>query len=96
MTIGGIDDKGKEKNKESSKEMSNEKSEESSKEKGNEKTSQKIVVELKKNPYVTMAELQLLCSLSESGVEKQIRILKKEKCIRRKGGRRYGTWEVLI
>ena len=84
MTIGGIDDKGKEKNKENSKEMSN------------EKTSQKIVVELKKNPYVTMAELQLLCSLSKSGVEKQIRILKKEKCIRRKGGRRYGTWEVLI
>ena len=91
-----MDDKGKEKSKESSKEKSNEKGKESSKVKGNEKTSQRIVVELKKNPYVTMAELQLLCSLSKSGVEKQIRILKKEKHIQRKGGRRYGQWIVLI
>ena len=74
LTIGSMDDKGKEKSKESSKEKSNEKGKESSKVKGNEKTSQRIVVELKKNPYVTMAELQLLCSLSKSGVEKQIRI----------------------
>lgn len=78
------------------KESSKEKGKESSKEKSNERTSQRIVAELKKNPYVTMAELQLLCSLSKSGVEKQIRILKKEKYIRRKGGRRYGKWEVLI
>lgn len=81
-------EKGNEKGKESSKEKSNVK--------GNERTAQKIIIELSKNPYLTMAELQLLCSLSKSGIEKQIRILKKGKRIRRKGGRRYGTWEVLV
>ncbi|MGN0860437.1 MAG: RNA-binding domain-containing protein [Candidatus Spyradosoma sp.] len=85
-------DAGKSKERSGSKEK---KSKERSKERdmgGNEKL---ILEMLRVNPEATQAQLQNATGLSRSGVEKNLRKLKDERLIVRRGGRRYGAWEIL-
>ena len=83
---------GKSKERSGSKEK---KSKERSKERdmgGNERL---ILEMLRVNPEATQAQLQNATGLSRSGVEKNLRKLKDERLIVRRGGRRYGAWEIL-
>ena len=59
---------------------------------GNERL---ILEMLRVNPEATQAQLQNATGLSRSGVEKKLRKLKDERLIVRRGGRRYGAWEIL-
>ncbi len=69
-----------------------------SREKSREKTSasrEKIVVAIRGDPNITMAELSEVTGLSAKGVEKNIRILREENVIRRVGPDKGGYWEVI-
>lgn len=68
---------------------------EESDQKSNQKSNQKIVAAMQHNPAVTIKELQDITGLSESGVKKNIRQLRADGIIRRKGGAKGGHWEVL-
>ena len=66
-----------------------------SNQKSNWKSNQKIMQAMRKNPVVSIRELQLITGLSESGVKKVIRQLKENGKIQRLGGAKGGHWEVV-
>lgn len=51
---------------------------------------------MRRNPSITIRELQDDTGLSESGVKKVIRQLKAEGLIRRTGGDKGGHWECSV
>ena len=59
-------------------------------------TSRRVVEVMKRNPQVTTAELSRELGVTDKGIEWQIMRLRKDKIIRRVGGRKFGSWEVLI
>lgn len=65
-----------------------------SNQKSSQKSSQKILSAMRRNPSVTIRELQDETGLSESGVKKVIRQLKNDGQICRVGGDKGGHWEV--
>ena len=65
-----------------------------SNQKSNWKSNQKILVAMRRNPKVTIRELQEETGLSESGVKKIIRQLRGEGLVQRIGGAKGGHWEV--
>lgn len=60
--------------------------------KSNLKSNQKILATIRKNPAVTIRELQEIVGLSESGVKKIIKQLRTEGVIKREGGAKGGRW----
>lgn len=58
------------------------------------KTSDKILALIKVNPQITMKEIAQILSMSERGVEEQIKVM-RDKSIRRVGGRKNGHWEII-
>ena len=65
-----------------------------SNQKGNPKSDQKILMAMRENPLITIKEMQEITGLSESGVKKNIRQLRKEGAVSRVGGAKGGHWEV--
>lgn len=61
-----------------------------SNQKSNLKSNQKILAAIRKNPAVTIRELQEIVGLSESGVKKIIKQLRTEGVIKREGGAKGG------
>jgi len=59
------------------------------------KTREKILRLIKENKEITIAELSERIGISRKGVEWQINKLKKERIIKRIGGRKGGYWEVV-
>ena len=59
-------------------------------------TAQRLISVMKRNPRVTTAELAAEFGVTDKGIEWQIVKLRKDKMIRRVGGRKFGSWEVLI
>ena len=59
-------------------------------------TAQRLIAVMKRNPQVTTAELAKELGVTDKGIEWQIVKLRKDKMIRRVGGRKFGSWEVLI
>ena len=59
-------------------------------------TAQRLISVMKRNPRVTTAELAAELGVTDKGIEWQIVKLRKDKIIRRVGGRKFGSWEVLI
>ena len=55
----------------------------------------KILNELKNNPKITIPELAKSLGISVGGIEKNMRLLKKENKIRRIGSTKAGYWEVI-
>ncbi|MBU0721880.1 winged helix-turn-helix transcriptional regulator [Patescibacteria group bacterium] len=64
-------------------------------EKSVEKSVEKIVSLMKDNPNITQSELSEKTGLSRWGVEKNIKILKDKKLIKRVGPDKGGHWEIL-
>ena len=64
-----------------------------SNQKSNQKSDQKILAAMRRNPQVTIRELQEDTGLSESGVKKIIRQLREEGIVQRIGGAKGGHWE---
>ncbi|MBQ9586555.1 MAG: winged helix-turn-helix domain-containing protein [Bacteroidales bacterium] len=62
-------------------------------EESNQKSNQKILSSIRRNPSITIRELQEVTGLSESGVKKIIRQLKADGLIQRVGGDKGGHWE---
>jgi ATP-dependent DNA helicase RecG len=63
-------------------------------EESNQKSNQIILVTMRRNPNVTIRELQEETGLSESDVKKIIRQLRGEGLVQRIGGTKGGHWEV--
>ena len=63
-------------------------------EKGREKSREKILDIIRENTRITMNELAEKTGLSIKGIEKNMRLLKKEKVLRRIGPDKGGHWEV--
>ncbi len=63
--------------------------------KSNQKSNQKILAAMRRNPSVTIKELQEETGLSESGVKKIIRQLRADNAIQRIGGAKGGHWEIV-
>ena len=63
-------------------------------EESNQKSNRKILAVMKRNPQITIRELQDETGLSESGVKKVIRQLRAEGLVQRIGGAKGGHWEV--
>jgi predicted HTH transcriptional regulator len=59
-------------------------------------TSNRVVEAMRRNPSITREELVSELRVTLSGVNWQIAKLRKDKIIRRVGGRKFGHWEVLI
>lgn len=59
-------------------------------------TSSRVVEAMRRNPKVTREELVEQLRVTVSGINWQIAKLQKDKMIRRVGGRKFGSWEVLI
>ena len=59
-----------------------------------EKTSDKILALIKTNPQITMKEIAQTLSMSERGVEEQIKGM-RDKSLKRVGGRKKGHWEII-
>lgn len=68
---------------------------EESNQKSSQKSDQKILSAMRRNPSVTIRELQEETGLSESGVKKVIRQLKTDGLISRVGGDKGGHWVIL-
>ena len=60
-----------------------------------DKSRDKVLRLIRKQPDMTQAELALALGLSVKGIEKIIRQLKDANAIRRKGGKKMGSWEVV-
>ena len=73
----------------------NTESKETGKETSKESNSDKVKDLMRSNKRITIKQMAEALKISESGVEKIIRNLRKENDIRRKGGRFGGEWEVL-
>ena len=61
----------------------------------NQKSNQKILAAMRRNPSVTIKELQEEMGLSESGVKKIIRQLRADNAMQRIGGAKGGHWEIV-
>ena len=61
----------------------------------NQKSNQKILSAMRRNPSVTIKELQEETGLSENGVKKIIRQLRADNAIQRIGGAKGGHWEIV-
>ena len=59
-------------------------------------TSSRVVEAMRRNPKVTREELVEQLRVTVSGINWQVAKLQKDKMIRRVGGRKFGSWEVLI
>ncbi len=59
-----------------------------------EQTREKILNLIKKNPKITMREMAHNVGISEKGIEWQMKKLKDEGIIVRKGPRKGGRWEI--
>lgn len=59
-------------------------------------TSSRVVEAMRQNPKVTREELVEQLRVTLSGINWQIAKLQKDKMIRRVGGRKFGSWEVLL
>ena len=59
-------------------------------------TSNRVVEAMRRNPSITREELVSELRVTLSGINWQIAKLRKDKIIRRVGGRKFGHWEVLI
>ena len=59
-------------------------------------TSSRVVEAMRRNPKVTREELVEQLRVTVSGINWQIAKLQKDKVIHRVGGRKFGSWEVLI
>ena len=68
---------------------------EESNQKSSQKSDQKILSAMRRNPSVTIRELQDETGLSESGVKKVIRQLRNDGQICRVGGAKGGHWDVI-
>lgn len=66
-----------------------------SRNKSRDKSRDKVLRLIKKQPDITQAELALALGLSVKGIEKIIRQLKDANAIRRIGGKKMGSWEVV-
>ena len=66
-----------------------------SRDKGRDKSRDKILMLLKRQPGLTQAELAAVLGLSVKAVEKAIAQLKDANRLRRKGGKKFGEWEVV-
>lgn len=66
-----------------------------SNQKANQKSDQKILSSMRRNPSVTIKELQEETGLSESGIKKIIRHLRADGIIQRIGGDKGGHWDVV-
>ena len=60
-----------------------------------DKSRDKVLRLIRKQPDMTQAELALALGLSVKGIEKIIRQLKDANAIRRIGGKKMGSWEVV-
>ena len=69
-------------------------SKEKSKEKGKEKSKEKIIKAIAANSGISILELSAITGLSRSGVEKNIRSLKKHGTLTRKGPAKGGHWQI--
>lgn len=59
------------------------------------KTSVKILAAVREKPSITIPELSELISVTERSIERNIQKLQKEGFLRRRGGRKFGCWEVI-
>ena len=59
-------------------------------------TSSRVVEAMRRNPAITREELVSELRVTLSGINWQIAKLQRDKVIRRVGGRKFGSWEVLI
>ena len=66
-----------------------------SKERGKETSKEKIKALMREDKFITIGQMAQRLQMSESGIEKVIRILRKNEEVNRKGGRFGGEWEVL-
>lgn len=64
-------------------------------EKSKESNAEKVKDLMRSNKRITIKKMAEALKISDSGVEKIIRTLRKDGDIRRKGGRFGGEWEVL-
>ena len=64
-------------------------------ERSSQKSSQKILVLLKANPEMTIAELAMALVLTDRAIKKQLEKLKLSGQVRRVGPDKGGHWEVL-
>ena len=71
------------------------KSRDKSREKSRDKSRDKILKLLKSQPHLTQADLADVIGLSVKAVEKSIAQLKDANRLRRKGGKKFGEWEVV-
>lgn len=58
-------------------------------------SSERILDLIKQNPSISAAEIAMLIEMSSRGVEKQIKKLREEGIIRRKGADFGGYWEIV-
>lgn len=70
-------------------------SKEKGREKGREKSREKILRLIAENPAITTEEIARSIGLSVAGVEKNIKMLKQQKLLRRIGPDKGGHWEIL-
>lgn len=61
----------------------------------NNSSKEKIIKEMRNNPNVTSSQLSKLLGISETAIEKNIKILKDNGMIERVGSKRNGYWKVL-
>jgi predicted HTH transcriptional regulator len=60
-----------------------------------QKTTQKILDQIKANPYISRQELAELCGLTSDGIKYNIRKLREKGIIKRIGPDKGGHWEVV-
>ena len=60
-----------------------------------QKTTQKILDQIKANPYISRQELAELCGLTSDGIKYNIRKLREKGIIKRIGPDKGGYWEVV-
>jgi len=60
-----------------------------------QKTTQKILDQIKANPYISRQELAELCGLTSDGIKYNIRKLREKGIIKRIGPDKGGHWEVI-
>ncbi len=59
-----------------------------------QKTTQKILDAMQKKPKITREELAKLLNLTPDGIKYNLSLLKKQRKLKRIGGRKEGYWEV--
>jgi ATP-dependent DNA helicase RecG len=54
----------------------------------------KLLIEINKNPYVKQSDLSRILNVSRATVQRMIKEKTDAGILNRKGGKRYGYWEV--